>query len=107
MVVYPCLCEAAQVILAMVVIADNEMTGHNQPGNLLGEEPVSGIFTSLGEISGDDTAFGVAMMVANVVDTAAKTFGRVEPVQPCAGANQVGIGDMYEFHLRIVGKRFG
>jgi hypothetical protein len=102
MIVDFCLREATQVILAVVVIADNEMTVHIQPGNLFGEQSISGIFTSIGEIPGDDTAFGVAMMAADVIDTAGKSLGRVQAVQPRAGGNQVGVGDVYEFHLLIV-----
>ena len=98
--------EAAKVMLAMVVIADDEMAGHIQPGHLFGEKPVSGIFAAIGEIAGDDTAFGVAMMAANVIDTAAEALGRVQAVQQRAGANQVSIGDVDEFHLRTVSEWF-
>ena len=106
MIVDLCLREATQVILAVVVIADNEMTLHIQPGNLLGEESISRIFSAIGEITSDDTAFGVAMMTADVIDTAAKARGRVEAVQWRAGGNQVGIGDVDEFHMRIVSECF-
>jgi len=102
MIVDFCFRETTQVILAVVVITDNEMTLHIQPGNLLGQESISGIFTSIGEIPGDDTAFGVAMMAVDVIDTAGKSLGRVQTVQPRAGGNQVGVGEVYEFHLLIV-----
>ena len=102
MIVDLCLRETTPVILAVVVIADNEMTFHIQPGNLFGEQSISGIFTSIGEIPGDDTAFGVAMMATDVIDTAGKSLGRVQTVQPRAGGNQVGVGEVYEFHLLIV-----
>ena len=84
--------EATPIILAVVVIADNEMTLHIQPGNLLGEESISGIFTAIGQIPGDNAAFGVAMMTADVIDTAGKSLGRVQTVKPRAGGNQVGVG---------------
>ena len=101
MIVDFCFREATQVILAVVVIADNEMTLHIQPGNLLGQESISGIFASIGEIPGDDTAFGITMMSTDVIDTAGKSLGRVQAVQPRAGSNQVVVGDVYEFHLLI------
>ena len=97
-----CLCETTSVILTMIVITDNEMTLHIQPGNLFGQQPISRIFTSISEISGDDTALGVAMMEADVIDTAGKAFGRIKAVQLRARGNQVGIGDVYEFHSLIV-----
>ena len=99
-----CLREATQVILAVVVIANNEMAVHIQPGNLFGQKSISGILTSIGEIPCDDTAFGVAMMAADVIDTARKSLGRVEAVQTRTGRNQVGVGDVYEFHMKIVFK---
>ena len=101
-----CLREATPVILAVVVIADNEMAFHIQPRNLLGEESISRIFSAVGEIAGDDAAFGVAMMTADVIDTAAKALGRVQAFQPRAGGYQVGVGDVYEFHMRIVSEYF-
>jgi len=107
MIVDFCLREAALVILAVVVIADNEMTLHIEPGNLLGQESISGIFTSIGEIPGDDTAFGVAMMAEDVIDTAGKSLGRIQAVQPRAGGNKVGVGNVYEFHLLIAFECFG
>ena len=106
MIVDSCLREATPIILAVVVITDNEMTLYIQPGNLLGQESISGIFTSIGEISSDDTAFGVAMMAADVIDTAGESFGRVQAFQPRAGSDQVGVGDVYEFHIRIVSECF-
>ena len=102
MIVNLCLREAASVILAVVVITDNEMTLHIQPGDLFGEQSISGIFTSIGEIPGDDTTLGVAMMAADVIDTAGKALGRIEAVQLRARGNQVGVGDVYEFHWLIV-----
>jgi len=98
--------EALPVILAVVVIADNEMALHIQPGNLLSEESICGIFTAIGEVSGDDTAFGIAMMEVDVIDTAGKALGRVQAVQLRARGNQVGVGDVYEFHMRIVSEYF-
>ena len=71
---------ALQVSLAVVVITDEEMTGHVQPGDLLDDEPVGGFFATVGEITGDHTAFSVTMMAANVIDTAAEAFSRVEAV---------------------------
>jgi hypothetical protein len=106
MIVDFCLREATPIILAVIVISDNEMTLYIQPGNLLGQESISGIFTSIGEISGDDTAFGVAMMAVDVIDTAGKALGRVQAAQPCTGGNEVGVGDVYEFHMRIVSECF-
>jgi len=102
MIVDFCFRETTQVILAVVVITDNEMTLHIQPGNLFGQESISGIFTSIGEIPGDDTALGVAMMAADVIDTAGKSLSRVQTVQPRAGGNKVGVGEVNEFHLLIV-----
>ena len=101
-----CLREAVQVFLTVVMIADNEMTLHIQPGNLLIKKSISGIFTSIGKIAGDDTTFGVAMMAADVIDTTSKALGWVEAVQLCAGGNQVGVGDVYEFHMQIVSEFF-
>ena len=98
MIVDLCASEAAQVILSVVVIADNEMTLHIQPGNLLRQESIGGIFTSIGEIPGNDTAFSVSMMVADVIDTSRKSLGRVKAVKPGPGGNQMGVGDVYEFH---------
>jgi hypothetical protein len=102
MIVDLCLREAMPVIPTVVVIADNEVALHIQPGNLLIKESICGIFTAIGEVSGDDTTFGVAMVAVDVIDTAGKTLGRIQAVQLRARGNQVGVGDVYEFHMRIV-----
>ena len=101
-----CLREALQIIRAVVVIADNEMAGHIQSGNLLGEQSISGIFASIGEIPGDDTTFGIAMMAQDVIDTAGKAFGRIQTFQLRTRGNQVSVGDVYEFHMRIFSECF-
>ena len=106
MIVDLCLREAMPVIPTVVVIADNEVTVHIQPGDLLGKQSISGIFTPIGEIPGDDTTLGVAMMAADVIDTAGKAFGRVEAVQLRAWGNQMSVGDVYEFHMRIFSECF-
>ena len=101
-----CLREAMQVFLTVVVIADNEMTLHIQPGNLLIKKAISGIFASIGEIPGNDTTFGVTMMAQDVIDTAGKSLGRIQTFQLRARGNQVSVGDVYEFHMLIVSECF-
>jgi hypothetical protein len=106
MIVDLCLRETTPVILAVVVITDNEMTLHIQPGNLIVEPSISGIFTSIGEIPGDDTAFSIAMMAADVIHTAGKALGRVQAVQLLARGNQVEVGNVDEFHKQMISECF-
>jgi hypothetical protein len=106
MIIDLCLSEATPVILAVVVITDNEMTLHIQPGNLFVEQSISGIFTSIGEIPGDNATLGVAMMAKDVIHTAGKALGRVQAMQLLARGNQVGVGDVYEFHKQMVSECF-
>jgi hypothetical protein len=46
------------------------------------------------------------MMATDVIHTAGKALGRVQTVQLRARGNQVGVGDVYEFHMRIVSECF-
>jgi hypothetical protein len=51
------------------------------------------------QVAGDDAHCRVAVMCVYVADTCDQPFARIEFVHPLPVRGNVGIGDLYDFHV--------
>jgi hypothetical protein len=52
----------------------------------------------VGEIAGDDGELGIGVVMVDIGDGRVEPRSGVEPREPQAGANEVGIGDLDQLH---------
>jgi hypothetical protein len=57
----------------------------------------------VGEIAGDDGELGIGVVMVDIGDGRVEPRSGVEPIEPQAGANEVGIGDLDQLHDHLRG----
>ena len=82
--------------LAAVVVAQDGKHRHGQAAELLRELAVGVRVAGVGQVAGDNTQRGIAMLCDHAVDAAGQAAVRVEPVECLPLRHQVRVGDVDE-----------
>jgi len=83
------------------MVADENRVGHAQGTHGGAEIAISIHFPPVGEIAGDNGELGIGVVMIDVGDGRVEPRSGVEPIEPQAGANEVGIGDLDQLHNRL------
>ena len=91
--------EFGEEVLSAVVVAEDEMRLQTERAERNSECAVGELISRMREVARDDRKLGVGVEAVDAFDALSESLERIELVELLAWCDEMGVGDMNEFHV--------